>query len=226
MTDINKVEADSNLSLLEVRAVSHNFDYPLFKDINLSLYKGESIAIIGVSGSGKSTLLNIFSTLLIPNKGEVYYNNKDIFRLSKSELLKIRRDDFGIIFQAHYLFRGFDAMENLKISELLSENNIDAELLKSLSIGHVMKQGIGELSGGQQQRLSCARVLVKKPKIIFADEPTGNLDMQTATEVMNVLFDYVQKNNAGLIMVTHEDEIASRCDRVFKLNDYRLEQIK
>jgi len=226
MTDINPIEDDSNLPLLEVRAVSHDFDYPLFKDIDLSLSKGDSIAIIGVSGSGKSTLLNIFSTLLIPNKGEVYYNNKNIFKLSKSELLEIRRNDFGIIFQAHYLFRGFSAIENLKISELLSDNLIDEELLKSLNIDHVMKQGIGELSGGQQQRLSCARVLVKKPKVIFADEPTGNLDTQTATEMMNVLFDYVQKNNAGLIMVTHEDEIANRCDRVFKLNDYKLEQIK
>jgi len=226
MTEIHRTDSNSNLSLLEVRAVSHDFDYPLFKDINLSLEKGESIAIIGVSGSGKSTLLNIFSTLLIPNKGEVYYNNKNILDLSKDNLLKIRRNDFGIIFQAHYLFRGFNADENLKISELLSENKIDETLLSSLNINHVMKQGIGELSGGQQQRLSCARVLVKKPKVIFADEPTGNLDTQTANEVIDVLFDYVKTNDAGLIMVTHENNIANKCDKVYQLNDYRLEQVK
>ena len=226
MTEINKMEADSNLPLLDVRAVSHNFDYPLFQDINLSLQKGETIAIIGVSGSGKSTLLNIFSTLLIPNKGEVYYNNENILKLSKNELLKVRRNDFGIIFQTHYLFRGFDANENLKISELLSGNSVDENLLDSLNISHVMKQGIGELSGGQQQRLSCARVLVKKPKIIFADEPTGNLDTQTASEMIDVLFDYVNKNDAGLIMVTHENDIANKCDKVYKLNEYRLEQVK
>jgi len=225
MTEMNN-EANSNKPLLEVRAISHDFDYPLFKEINLSLQRGESIAIIGISGSGKSTLLNIFSTLLIPNKGEVYYNNKNILNLSKKELLKIRRDDFGIIFQAHYLFRGFNANENLKISELLSGNEIDKNLLSDLNINHVMTQGIGELSGGQQQRLSCARVLVKKPKIIFADEPTGNLDTHTADEVINVLFDYVKENDAGLIMVTHEDEIANKCDRVYKLNEYKLEQIK
>ena len=190
------------------------------------MQKGETIAIIGVSGSGKSTLLNIFSTLLIPNKGEVYYNNKNIFNLSKNELLKMRRDDFGIIFQTHYLFRGFNANENLEISQLLSGNEIDKDLIESLNISHVMKQGIGELSGGQQQRLSCARVLIKKPKIIFADEPTGNLDTQTANEVMDVLFDYVKKNDAGLIMVTHEHDIADKCDKVYKLNNYRLEQIK
>ena len=212
--------------LLQVRGVSHNFDYPLFEDINLTLEKKETIAIIGVSGSGKSTLLNIFSSLLIPNKGEVYYNNENIFNLSKNELLQIRRNDFGIIFQAHYLFRGFSALENLKISEFLSQETINEDLLKSLKIDHVMTQGIGELSGGQQQRLSCARVLTKKPKIIFADEPTGNLDHETANEVINVLFDYIEKNSAGLIIVTHEEEIAFKCDKVYKLNDYRLEQLK
>jgi putative ABC transport system ATP-binding protein len=89
-----------------------------------------------------------------------------------------------------------------------------------------MKQGIGELSGGQQQRLSCARVLTKKPKVIFADEPTGNLDNQTANEVIDVLFDYVKQNDSGLIMVTHEDEIAFKCDRVYKLEQFKLEQLK
>jgi len=226
LTDTKNNQNNSNLPLLDVRAISHDFDYPLFQDINLSLHEGETIAIIGVSGSGKSTLLNIFSTLLIPNKGEVYYNNKNILTLSKNELLKVRRNDFGIIFQAHYLFRGFNADENLKISELLSGNKIDEDLLSSLNINHVMKQGIGELSGGQQQRLSCARVLVKKPKVIFADEPTGNLDKQTANEMINVLFDYVKNNDAGLIMVTHENEIADKCDKVYKLTEYRLEQIK
>ncbi|MEA3554056.1 MAG: ABC transporter ATP-binding protein [Campylobacterota bacterium] len=217
---------NSKKPLLDVRAISHNFDYPLFQDINLSLNHKETIAIIGVSGSGKSTLLNIFSSLLIPNKGEVYYNNKNIFSLKTDKLLDIRRNDFGIIFQTHYLFRGFNANENLKISELLSENEVENKLLEALKIDHVMKQGIGELSGGQQQRLSCARVLTKQPKIIFADEPTGNLDTQTADEVINVLFDYVKENDAGMIMVTHENEIAFRCDKVYKLNNYRLEQVK
>ncbi len=225
MKDTNNTETTEHL-LLDVRGVSHNFDYPLFREINLTLQKKETIAIIGVSGSGKSTLLNIFSSLLIPNKGEVYYNNNNIFKLSKNELLKIRRDDFGIIFQAHYLFRGFSALENLQISEFLSQETINKDLLKSLKIDHVMTQGIGELSGGQQQRLSCARVLTKKPQIIFADEPTGNLDYETANEVMNVLFDYIEKNSAGLIIVTHEEEIAFKCDKVYKLNDYRLEQLK
>ena len=222
----NNNNTNNSHPLLEVKGVSHNFDYPLFEDINLTVQPKESIAIIGASGSGKSTLLNIFSSLLIPNKGEVYYNNKNIFDLSKKELLEIRRNDFGIIFQAHYLFRGFNATENLAISELLSEEKVDDGLLQSLKIDHVMKQGIGELSGGQQQRLSAARVLTKKPKVIFADEPTGNLDRDTAKDLIDVLFDYVKEHDAGIIIVTHEDEIAYQCDKVYKLDQYKLEQLK
>jgi len=212
--------------LLEVRALTHNFDYPLFKDINLTLNEKETIAIIGVSGSGKSTLLNIFASLLLPNKGEVYYKDQDILKLSNNELLKIRREDFGIIFQSHYLFRGFNANENLHITELLNEVEVDQDIIKALKIDHIMNQNIGELSGGQQQRLSCARVLTKQPKIIFADEPTGNLDTQTANEVMDVLFDYIDKKNGAMIIVTHEDDIAYRCDKVYRLHEHRLEQLK
>ena len=215
-----------NTPLLEIRDVSHNFDYPLFKDINLSLQKQQTIAIIGVSGSGKSTLLNIFCSLLTPNHGEVIYDGQNIFNLTKKELLEIRRKDFGIIFQAHYLFRGFNANENLQIASLLTDIDVDNELLEKLKIDHVMNQGVGELSGGQQQRLSIARVLTKKPKIIFADEPTGNLDKETAIEVMDVLFDYTKQNNAGMVLVTHEESLAYKCDNVYKLVDNTLEKLK
>ncbi|MFX4212553.1 ABC transporter ATP-binding protein [Aliarcobacter butzleri] len=212
--------------LLEAKNLSHRFDYELFKNINLSLQKQESIAIIGTSGSGKSTLLNILSSLLKPTSGNVVFQRKDIYSLSQNDLLKIRRDDFGIIFQAHYLFRGFSANENLEIAEFLSGEKIDKNLLKELNIEHVINQGVGELSGGQQQRLSIARVLTKKPKIIFADEPTGNLDKDTANVVMNTLFNYIKKNNAGLILVTHENELALRCDKVYKLDNLELKDMR
>ncbi len=213
-------------SLLQVNNISHNFDYPLFEDISLSLEEKQTIAIIGISGSGKSTLLNIFCSLLKPMSGEVLYKKQNIFGLAKDKLLEVVREDFGIIFQAHYLFRGFNANENLQIASLLTNNEIDKELLERLKISHVMTQGVGELSGGQQQRLSIARVLTKQPSIIFADEPTGNLDGQTAFEVMNILFEYVQQQNAGMILVTHEEEIAYKCDKVYRLNNNKLEQLK
>ncbi len=213
-------------TLLEAKNLSHNFDYELFKNINLSLQKKESIAIIGTSGSGKSTLLNILSSLLKPTTGNVVFQSKDIYSLKQNELLTIRRDDFGIIFQAHYLFRGFSAIENLNIATFLSHTNIDNNLLKELNIEHVLNQGVGELSGGQQQRLSIARILMKKPKVIFADEPTGNLDKETAKVVMNTLFNYINENDAGLILVTHEEDLAFRCDKVYKLIDLKLVELK
>ena len=212
--------------LLQAKNLSHKFDYELFKNINLSLHKKESIAIIGMSGSGKSTLLNIISSLLKPSTGSVVFKSKDIYSLKQNELLKIRRDDFGIVFQAHYLFRGFSALENLNIATLLSHQDIDYKLLNDLNISHVLNQGVGELSGGQQQRLSIARILMKKPKIIFADEPTGNLDKDTANIVMNTLFNYIKENDAGLILVTHEEDLAFRCDKVFKLEELNLKEIK
>lgn len=212
--------------LLDVRGVSHEFDYPLFNNISFSLAQKESIAIIGKSGSGKSTLLNILSSMLEPMSGEVLVQDKSLYKLKKRDILKIRREEFGIIFQAHYLFRGFSAIENLQIAEFLTDNSIDGDLLKKLNIDFVMNQGVGELSGGQQQRLSIARVLTKKPKIIFADEPTGNLDKDTANEVMDTLFDYIDKNLAGMILVTHEEELAYKCNKVYKLVDLELKELK
>lgn len=212
--------------LLQTQNISHEFDYKLFENLDLNLHKKETIAIIGMSGSGKSTLLNILSSLLEPKKGEILYNNQNIYKLKKRELLNIRREDFGIIFQAHYLFRGFTAQENLDIASLLSNETIDEHLLKELNIDFVINQGVGELSGGQQQRLSIARILTKKPKVIFADEPTGNLDKETAQEVMNTLKQYIKNNDAGMILVTHENELAMQCDKVYKLVDLKLQEIK
>lgn len=178
-----------------------------------------------MSGSGKSTILHILSTLLKPVGGEVIYNEKSIYNINESELLKIRRLDFGIIFQAHYLFKGFNAYENIELANILSGHKIDTELLEKLKIDHVINQKIGELSGGQQQRVSIARVMSKKPRIIFADEPTGNLDKNTANEVMNVIFDYVKNENAALVLVTHDESLASRCDDIFLLQDFKLNRV-
>ncbi|HJE03178.1 MAG TPA: ABC transporter ATP-binding protein [Aliarcobacter thereius] len=212
--------------LLEAKNISHNFDYELFKDINLKVNSKESIAIIGTSGSGKSTFLNILSSLLKPTTGNVVFKSKDIYSLKQNEILNIRREDFGIIFQAHYLFRGFSAEENLEVAKYLSNKEIDYNFLKELDIAHVLNQGVGELSGGQQQRLSIARILLKKPKIIFADEPTGNLDKDTALLVMNALFKYIKEQDAALVLVTHEESLAFMCDRVLKLEEFNLKEIK
>lgn len=210
--------------MLKALNLSHKFDYLLFNDINLDIRPATTTAIMGVSGSGKSTILHILSTLLSPTDGEVIYNDKSLYKLNSDELLKIRRYDFGIIFQAHYLFKGFNGFENIELATILSGQKINLNILKALKIDKVINQKIGELSGGQQQRVSIARVLAKNPKIIFADEPTGNLDQTTAKEVMSVIFDYVKTNNAALVLVTHDKDIAQLCDIKYQLSNQHLTQ--
>lgn len=204
--------------LLEVQNLSHSFDYKLFDNINFTLDKQESIAIVGVSGSGKSTLLHICATLLKPDEGSVKIFGTDLYTLKDKEILKIRREDIGIIFQSHYLFKGFNTYENIELATLLNDTQMDKQLLCDLGIEKLMEQKIGELSGGQQQRVSIARVLSKRPKIIFADEPTGNLDSKTANEVMDILFKYIKQNDATLLLVTHDMTLASKCDSIMKCN--------
>lgn len=201
------------------------YDYTLFENLNLNLFSGQGSAILGVSGCGKSTILHILSTLLAPKTGEVIYNNRSLYSLSQDELIKIRRFDFGIIFQAHYLFKGFNALENVELAAVLSGQKIDRQILKSLKIENIINQKVGELSGGQQQRVSIARVLSKKPRVIFADEPTGNLDKETANDVMGVLFDYIKTNDASLVIVTHDNDLAKQCDNIYKLENKILLKI-
>ena len=214
------------MNLLSASNITHQFDYTLFENIALDLSAKESIAIIGTSGSGKSTLLHILSTLLKPKDGTVKLFGEDIQKMDKKKLSLIKRDKLGLVFQSHYLFRGFSAEENLEVAAILSKQKIERQLLEKLSIEQNMAQKVTELSGGQQQRVSIARVLTKKPSIIFADEPTGNLDQQTAHEVMDLFFTYCQENGAGLILVTHDENLAHRCSRVYRLENKTLVEVQ
>ncbi|MBL0686816.1 MAG: ABC transporter ATP-binding protein [Sulfurospirillum sp.] len=198
------------MPLLEVTDLSHSFEYELFSNINFVLNSKESISIVGMSGSGKSTLLHTCATLLKPTSGYVNLFGKNLYKQSNRDILKLRREKIGIIFQSHYLFKGFDAFENIEFATLLNKTKIDNELIEKLGISNVLKQKVGELSGGQQQRVSIARVLSKKPKIIFADEPTGNLDSKTANSVIDILFEYIEQNDAALLLVTHDDGLANK----------------
>jgi putative ABC transport system ATP-binding protein len=212
-------------TLLKAEDIAHSFDYPLFSNINFKIQEKESIAILGRSGSGKSTLLHIFSSFIRPNSGKVELFDRDIYSLSEENIEDIRRNKLGIVFQAHYLFKGMKAIENLEIASLLANEEIDNSLLERLEIKELMEQKIGELSGGQQQRVSIARVLSKKPTLIFADEPTGNLDKETAQLVMDVLLEYIEQHNAGMILVTHDEEMAKLCNKSYKLENQILEEL-
>jgi putative ABC transport system ATP-binding protein len=215
-----------NSVILNAKLLSHSFDYPLYDGISITIREGESVAVMGRSGSGKSTLLHTLSGLIAPLKGKVYLFGEDIYGIKSEKMERLRRFYTGIVFQSHYLFKGMSGLENIEIATILSNRSIDLALLRRLKIDRVVTQKISELSGGQQQRVSIARVLSKKPKIIFADEPTGNLDRTTSDMVIDVMLEYIEENSSALFMVTHDDEVARRCDRVFKLEDMKLNSVE
>ncbi len=208
--------------VIEAVDLAHCFDYPLYGDVNFVVSKAQSMAVVGRSGSGKSTLLHTLSTFLRPNAGTAKLFDQDIYMQKSDEITRLRRYDIGIIFQAHYLFKGMSGRENIEIASLLANEVIDTTLLDQLEIANVIDQKIGDLSGGQQQRVSIARVLSKQPKVIFADEPTGNLDSETALLVMRVLLEYIHRMNAALFLVTHDDNIAKLCDMNYRLENQTL----
>jgi putative ABC transport system ATP-binding protein len=214
------------MNLLSAKNISHTCVYELFSDVGLELNERDSIAIIGTSGSGKSTLLHILSTLLKADEGTVSLLGEDTSSLKQKRLAQIKRESLGLVFQSHYLFKGFSAYENLEVAAILSEQQIEDSLLEKLGIDGCIKQRVTELSGGQQQRVSIARVLTKKPRIIFADEPTGNLDKKTASEVMNLFFEYLEVNAAGMVLVTHDETLAYMCKKVYRLENKKLEKMK
>ncbi|RVZ26678.1 ABC transporter ATP-binding protein [Helicobacter pylori] len=198
--------------------ISHAFEKPLYNGVNLHIKPKESLAILGVSGSGKSTLLSHLATMLKPDSGTIsLLEHQDIYALNSKKLLELRRLKVGIVFQSHYLFKGFSALENLQVASILAKQEINHSLLEQLGIAHTLKQGVGELSGGQQQRLSIARVLSKKPKIIIADEPTGNLDTISANQVISMLQNYITENEGALVLATHDENLAFTCSQVYRL---------
>jgi putative ABC transport system ATP-binding protein len=211
--------------LLEATQITHSFDYTLFTNINFTLEPAQSAAIVGRSGSGKSTLLHIFSTFMKPDEGKVILFGDNLYSLNDDNIEALRRYDVGIIFQFHYLFKGMSAMDNIEVASMLSGEKIDDDIFEKLEIKELMNKRIGELSGGQQQRISIARVLSKKPRIIFADEPTGNLDNETAELVMDVLLEYIEETEAGLLLVTHDEAMAARCDKVYRLEEKTLKHL-
>ncbi len=211
-----------NKPLLEAKALEKSFDYQLFKELSLTLYTKQSVAVMGRSGTGKSTLLHILSTLLKPDSGEVLISGENIYKQKREQLEAIRRTKVGIIFQSHYLFKGLTAYENIETATLLAGTKIDKSIFEMLEIDHVINNKVSDLSGGQQQRVSIARVLSKKPKIIFADEPTGNLDKETANVVMEALNSYILSHDAALFLVTHDQTIANKAQKLYQLENKRL----
>jgi putative ABC transport system ATP-binding protein len=201
--------------------------YPVLKGIDLEIESGEFIALMGPSGSGKSTLLNIVGCLDRPSGGRFLLLGQDISLTSDDELARVRREELGFIFQTFNLIGRISVQKNVEVPMMLSgvprvERKTRAiKLLESLDIAHRINFSPVNISGGERQRVAIARALANDPKIIIADEPTGNLDLKNSSEVMNILTN-LNKDGRTIIMVTHNPEITENCSRVIRLRDGRI----
>jgi ABC-type lipoprotein export system ATPase subunit len=195
------------------------------REVSLTLQAGEFVSIVGRSGSGKTTFLNVLSTLLAPNSGQILYQGEDVTGFSAQRLNDLRNRDFAVVFQFHYLLPYLTARENVLLPFMNGLGAVGREEIKRaerclerVGLGGKGEKLPGHLSGGEQQRVAIARALVKKSTVLFADEPTGNLDKSTGESVMDLLAD-LKGDGLGIIMVTHDEGYARRADRVVRMAD-------
>ncbi|MBC7949136.1 MAG: ABC transporter ATP-binding protein [Chitinophagaceae bacterium] len=200
----------------------------VLKGVDIEIQKGEVVSIAGPSGSGKSTLLHILGTLDLPDKGIISMNGTQVNTLSSKKLAAFRNKHIGFVFQFHHLLPEFTALENVCIPGWLAgrkKKEVEekaTELLQMLNLGHRIENKPNQLSGGEQQRVAVARALINRPDIVFADEPTGNLDSANAKELHQLFFDLKNKFNQTFLIVTHNEELATLSDRVLHMKDGRI----
>jgi putative ABC transport system ATP-binding protein len=219
--------------LIEVKNLKKTFRMgderiPALDTVNLNIYKGEVICLLGVSGSGKSTFLNMMAGLEKPTKGEIIIGGVPVHKLNEDQVTLFRQKNIGFIFQAYHLLPMLTAQENISLPLIfqgIGKQARDIESKKMLELVGLKgfeKRKPTRMSGGQQQRVGIARAIVGNPKIIFADEPTGNLDTHTSKEVLDLIIRMVHENQQTLIIVTHDHEIAKYADRVVTLEDGKI----
>lgn len=216
-------------SLIQIKNISKTFSAPggaltVLKDVSFEVKRGEMIAIMGPSGAGKSTLLHILGALDRPTSGSLHFEGTDMLSLSNDALAGFRNKTVGFVFQFHHLLPEFNSIENVIMPALIAGLNREAargkaeEVLKSLGLSKRLLHKPGELSGGEQQRVAVARALMLDPKVVLADEPTGNLDTQTGEELFNLLLE-LNRKGITFIIVTHNESLASRCGRIISMRD-------
>lgn len=197
--------------------------------VSLNIEEGSSVAILGKSGSGKSTLMHAISGLDKPQKGRVLIDGEDILRLKPRATDKFRAQKMGFIFQSFFVEGGESCYDNVSLAletagvARIGRKKRIIEALEAVDLGDKIKSRAKDLSGGQKQRLAIARAIVGRPQILFADEPTGNLDSATSKVIEDLLFNYCKENNATLIIVTHDEDLAQKCQRVIHIKDGKIE---
>ena len=218
------------MSVLKVSQVSKSFQgLQVLKDIHFEVSKGETVAIEGHSGSGKTTLLSIMTGLDQADSGEVEVMDTSINSLNRDQLTTFRGQNFGIIFQNYHLIHSLTALENVELVLNINPEIRGAfspkEILEKVGLGHRLHHPVNKLSGGEQQRVAIARAMVIKPSIIFADEPTGSLDEETALLVEGMLFQILKDHSVSLVLITHNPELAEKCDTRYHLSQGVLKAI-
>jgi putative ABC transport system ATP-binding protein len=212
----------NNNNIVQAEALGKQVSSPegtltILSDINLSIKQGESLAVIGVSGSGKSTLLGLLAGLDMPTSGRVILNGVDLGELNEDGRARIRNQSVGFVFQSFHLLPGLTALENTALPlELAGSDHAESlarQKLDEVGLAERIHHYPNQLSGGEQQRVAIARAFVGNPQILFADEPTGNLDQKTAQRIIDLLFNMNKDNGTTLVMVTHDNAIANHCDR-------------
>ncbi|HEY4544648.1 MAG TPA: ABC transporter ATP-binding protein [Tissierellaceae bacterium] len=201
-------------------------------NINLVIEREEFICLLGTSGSGKSTLLNMMAGLEKPSRGEVIIANKHIERMSENQLARFRQEYIGFVFQSYNLIPTLTAVENVSLGLTFKgvpkkeREKMAIDMLKAVGLGTRLHHKPSEMSGGQQQRVSIARAFVGNPEIVFADEPTGNLDTKTTLEIMDLITGMAKENKQTLIIVTHDEEIAPYTNKIVRIRDGNIEKIE
>lgn len=218
--------------ILELQDIEKSFEQPnagtiqVLSNINFSIDAGETNAITGHSGSGKTTLLSLIAGLDLPDTGRILLDGKNLCTMTENQLAGFRALKIGIIFQQFHLMPHLTARENISLPlEILKRDNITSrvnDMLEKVGLTNRQDHTPAQLSGGESQRVAIARALIIKPKLLLADEPTGNLDIRTGNKVAELLFDLVEKENKTLILVTHNLELAGRCHKVLKLENGSL----
>lgn len=220
--------------LITAREINKSFstdgiELHVLKGIDLDVYKEEMVAIMGPSGVGKSTLLHILGALDRPTSGNVFYEGRDIFSLGENALADFRNKTVGFVFQAHHLLSEFSAIENVMMPALIGMGSRYKDikegaerLMEEMGIYARKNHKPGELSAGEQQRVAVARALVLEPKVVLADEPTGNLDTHTGDELFKLLMELNDKKGITFLIVTHNEALASKCGRIIKMLDGRI----
>ena len=218
--------------MIQVQNITKSFgDLKVLKGIDLEIPKGNLYSIVGPSGAGKTTLLQILGTLSRPDSGSVQINGQQIFNLNDKQLASFRNQKIGFVFQFHYLLPEFNALENVCIPAYIGRKSRKEaeskakELLIFLGLGDRLTHKPSELSGGERQRVAVARALINDPLVIFADEPSGNLDTQNRKDLHDLFFRLRDQFNQTLIIVTHDEDFASQSDRIIRMRDGKIESI-